>query len=78
MNYRLREALELLERYMITHGPRTPEERELAAQTQHFVRENSEPKTKAHKFDEFHICIGCGNSEGWAEKYQVFTCDAEN
>lgn len=30
--------VEILERYMITHGPRTPEERQLACEASHTVR----------------------------------------
>ena len=30
-----------------------------------------------HKFDESHICVACGHSQGWAEKWQVFECITE-
>jgi len=30
-----------------------------------------------HKFDESCICVTCGHSQGWTEKWQVFECVPE-
>jgi hypothetical protein len=33
--------------------------------------------SRPHKFDEWHICVACGHSEGWVEKWKVFECVPE-